>query len=60
MSENQLTATDIEVLLEALRHAKRKYAETEYPDEVFRRGQLERAESVEKKLKALQAQAVRE
>jgi hypothetical protein len=60
MSENQLNATDIEVILDALRHAKMKYEQTEYPDPEFRRKQLERAKNAEKKLRALQAEMVGE
>ena len=53
--DNQLTAIDIEVILEALKHTKMKYEQTEYQDQTFKREQLKRVENIEKKLRVLQS-----
>lgn len=58
--ENQLSPSDIEVILEALKYSKMKYEQTKYPDEDFRQKQVERLENAERKLRDLQSAMISE
>jgi hypothetical protein len=52
---NPLTPSDFEIIFEALRNAKRAFTDyTQYPDEDFRRMQIERVDTAVKHLRELQ------
>jgi hypothetical protein len=52
---SSLTPSDFEIIFESLRYAKRAFTDhTQYPDEDFRRMQIERVDTAVEHLRELQ------